>query len=75
WLNEYLKYESGDCEAYILRAKINAATGYYRLALNDLRDTLEMEKGGVYLQDSDWYHFENLVGFEEYQDFVKEVRS
>ncbi len=73
WINKYIQGENFFNEAYILRAKINTATGYYQLALTDLYKALELEEEEFFLQDSDWYYFENLLHIEEYQHFLKKV--
>ncbi len=75
WINLYIKEESFDVEAYILRAKINAITGYHHLAMHDLKSAQDLEKGELYLEDSDWIYLEKLNKLEEYHQFIQQFQK
>ncbi|MDH4130062.1 MAG: tetratricopeptide repeat protein [Spirochaetota bacterium] len=75
WINRYIKTNDKYSEAYILRAKINAITGYYHLALDDLKRALTLENNSLHLDESDWYYFENLTVIQEFHEFLKEVEK
>ncbi len=74
FVNQFIVENKSFVDAYILRAKINAITGYYHLAMADLYKVLQIDSEKLYLDDSDWYYFEDLLHIEEYQKFIKKVR-